>query len=190
MLFPTSSRHRFLRFAHLASADLSVLRRLRLRGGGRVHSRPRPATASRASRAIAVRFTGYWIREVWREGSAKYGHPPPFGRRVTGQGHLHAPGLRVVSDRNARLDVCRVAGIGDGWPRKLSPHLAKHASGRPAKDAVEPGRSRTSRSRHPSPRGAKRRHHMLQPMALPHAVETPCIACPLFTIYLRPGCHP
>ncbi len=43
MLFPTLSRHRLLRFAHLTSADLSALRH-RARGGGRVRSRPRPAT--------------------------------------------------------------------------------------------------------------------------------------------------
>jgi hypothetical protein len=39
LLFPTLSRRGLLRFAHLTSADLSVLRH-RPRGGGRVRSRP------------------------------------------------------------------------------------------------------------------------------------------------------
>ena len=39
VLFPTLSRHGFLRFAHLTSAEFSALRH-RLRGGGRVRSRP------------------------------------------------------------------------------------------------------------------------------------------------------
>ncbi len=51
MLFPTLSRHRLLRFAHLTSADLSALRH-RARGGGRVRSRPRPTTSEPITIAV------------------------------------------------------------------------------------------------------------------------------------------
>lgn len=58
LLFPTLSRHRFPRFAHLTSADLSELRH-RPRGGGRVRSRPLcGASHSDPKRLVSVKRSG------------------------------------------------------------------------------------------------------------------------------------